>query len=802
MNLLHDVRFGMRLLLKHPGFTAVAVTTLALGIAATTAIFSVIYGTYLAPLPYRDADRLVMVWSQFSGRRQPVSPREFVAWKTGASVFEDLQAWGGSQMNLATRERPQLISLSPAAPGFLPMLGYGHPLALGRDFLDGEGVKGRNQVAIITSRLWREYFAGEPGIIGRQIRLDDELYTVVGVLGAGPADQNETQVYLPLTVDPESPMASEHWLNVMGRLKAGVSLEQANANMAAVQAHLPFRDGDADRRTVSVEPFRNNFVRDRVKTALWLLVGAVAFVLLIACANVANLLLARGTARSRELAVRASMGASRGRIIRQLVVESLVLAGAGGLLGAALASGLLAAIVRLLPPYTLPTETEITLSLPVLFFALTACLVSGVLAGCAPAWQAARADVIGALKQGGRSGAGGGSDRLRRGLVALEFALALTLLAAGGLLMRSFFHMTNADLGFEPDGLLTAVLRLPQDRLKTPAELTAFYRRIEERVQAVPGVEAMALSDGLPVRMNNGIMFHLSDEPAPEGRWPISGFNSVTPSYMRTFRIRLVRGRSFDERDREGSVPVAIVNERFVNGALGGRDPLTTKLVIRAFGPDRAERELQIVGVAADSRNAGPHGDDFPEIIVPFWQRPLPRVALTVRSAADLGAIDRSVAEAVRAVDPDLPLASVKTMRQLVGELLADDRFNTVLFGSFAAAALLLASLGIYGVMSFVVAQRTHDIGLRMALGASRSAVLREVLRDGLVTAAVGIAVGTIGAYFAVRAMQGLVYGVDAMDPAGFALVATVLVAAAVTACLVPARRAASVDPMVALRDE
>jgi len=368
--------------------------------------------------------------------------------------------------------------------------------------------------------------------------------------------------------------------------------------------------------------------------------------------------------------------------------------------------------------------------------------------------------------------------------------------------MRSFFHMTNADLGFEPDGLLTAVLRLPQDRLKTPAELTAFYRRIEERVQAVPGVEAMALSDGLPVRMNNGIMFHLSDEPAPEGRWPISGFNSVTPSYMRTFRIRLVRGRSFDERDREGSVPVAIVNERFVNGALGGRDPLTTKLVIRAFGPDRAERELQIVGVAADSRNAGPHGDDFPEIIVPFWQRPLPRVALTVRSAADLGAIDRSVAEAVRAVDPDLPLASVKTMRQLVGELLADDRFNTVLFGSFAAAALLLASLGIYGVMSFVVAQRTHDIGLRMALGASRSAVLREVLRDGLVTAAVGIAVGTIGAYFAVRAMQGLVYGVDAMDPAGFALVATVLVAAAVTACLVPARRAASVDPMVALRDE
>jgi putative ABC transport system permease protein len=808
MTLLRDLRFGWRLLWKKPGFTAVAVATLGLGVAANSAIFSVIYGTYLAPLPYRDADRLVMVWSRLQGNREMVAPGDFVEWKRRAMVFDDLQAWTGGQINLATADRPERIGTGPSTPGFLAMLGYGHPLALGRSFLEEEGVPGREQVVILTHRLWSERFAADPNIIGRQVRLDRKPYTVVGVLHAGPPDTNQNQIWLPLAFTPEQLTADAHWLLVMGRLKAGVTLEQASANMAAVSRNLSLvkRQSSSDW-SISVEPFRNNFVSDRVKASLWLLVGAVAFVLLIACANVANLLLARGTARRRELAVRASLGASRAGIVRQLIVESLVLAAMGGALGVGLAVGLLEVIVALLPPYTLPTEVEITLNVPVLLFTLGACVLSGLLAGCAPAWQAARANMNDTLKQEGRS-MSGGHHGLRRALVVVEFSLALTLLAGGGLAMHGFFKLANTDLGFSPDRLLTFSLPTSEGRFTTTDQINAFYQTLIDRVQILPGIRSASLSVGMPVWGGTfGRLFRVAGQPAVDpSRQPRARFNMVSTGYFRTFGIRITRGRAFTEQDREGSLPVAIVNQAFVHEHLRHVDPLETRLVVKQVQPDTFEDgpdiEWQIVGVSADVRNAGVQNQQLPEIIVPFRQSPLPFVRMAIRTAGEPTSVQQNVAAIIQSIDPELPMASVKTMEQRVGESMAGDRFNTALFGAFAAVALVLAALGIYGVMSFVVAQRTHEIGLRMALGAPRGLVLLQVLREGALTALAGIALGSVGAYFAGRAMQGLVYGVEAMDPAALVIVAFTLVAAALLACLVPARRAASVDPIVALRQD
>lgn len=806
-NLLRDARIGFRLLRRNRGFTAVAVLTLALGIAANTAIFSVIYATYLEPLPYRDPDRLVMVWSRIQGNRNTVAAGDFVEWKRQATVFEDLNAWTWRSVNLATDDRPEQVQAGPATPGFLPMLGYGHPLALSRDFLEEEATVGKDQVVILTHRLWQERFGGDPEIIGRQIRIDAKPHTVVGVLGAGPADHNQNRVWLPLAFTPDQLNHDVHWLLVMGRLRPGVTLEQANANIAAVAQNLA-RAYPASNSgwSATVEPFRNNFVSDNTKRALWLLVGAVAFVLLIACANVANLLLARGAARQRELAVRASLGAPRAEIVQQLITESLVLALIGGALGVALAFALVNAIVTLIPPYTLPTEAHIRLNVPVLFFTLAACVLSGLLSGCAPAWQAARANMNDTLKEAGRS-VSGGHHGLRRALVVLEFALALTLLAGGGLAIHSFFKLATVDLGFHKDRLLTFSLPVPKGRLTATEQIDVFYGELIDRVQAVPGVLSASVSTGMPLRGTWGLWFQIPGQPVTEpSQRPSAGFNMVTPDYFKTFGIRITRGRAFTAQDRAGGLRVAIVSESFVRRYLPNVDPLAQRVAVARITPGIEQLgppiEWQIVGVHADVRYGGPQNDAFPVIHVPFWQSPWPRANMAVRTSGDPTSVQQSIAGVIRSLDPDLPMGDVRTMEQISSESMAAERFNTVLFGSFAGVALLLAAVGIYGVMSFVVAQRTHEIGIRMALGAGRARVLSQVLREGMMTALLGVVVGSVGAYFVGRTMQGMVYGVNDMDPAPFIVVALTLLAAAFVACFVPAGRAASVDPMVALRQE
>jgi putative ABC transport system permease protein len=751
-----------------------------------------------------------MVFTRLDGHRHLVDAGDFAEWKRQAAVFAELNAWTLRSMNLAADDRPEHVEAGVATPGLLAMLGYGHPLALGRDFLDEEGMLGRDQVVILSHRLWQARFGGDPGILGRRIRIDGKPHAVVGVLGAGPADRNEARLWLPLAFTPEElkPEVPDLRHYVMGRLKPGVTLEAAHTSMVALTRHLAESDPARYKgRSASVEPFRNSLLAASTRTALLLLFGAVTFVLLIACANVASLLLARGTARRRELALRASLGASQAAIVRQLLTESLLLALMGGALGVALASGLLRAVMVLLPAGALPTEADVRLSLPVLLSALVSCALCALLFGCAPAWRAARVDLNEALKEAAPS-LGYGRDRLRRALVVVECALALTLLAGGGLALRGLYALASVDLGFRTEGLLTFSLPVPRARLTGTEQIDAFYQELIDRLQAIPGVRSASVSTALPMHAFGFVIMSfdvVGAPPADPSSRPAARLTTVTPAYFPTFGIPIKRGRALAEQDRAGAPPVAIVNEAFVRRFLPSGDPLARRLAIAQLLPGLKlgpAVEWQIVGVCGDVRNAEPRRETVPEITLPFWQSPWPSTAMAVRTAGAPTSVQQSVAAVIRSLDPDLPMADVRTMEQVVAESMASDRFNTVLFGAFAAVALLLATGGIYGVMSFVVAQRTREIGLRMALGAARADVIRDVLRDGMTTAFLGTALGAAGAWVVGCLMRGMVYGVGVMDPTAFAVVALTLLGAALLACLVPARRAASVDPVVALRQE
>jgi putative ABC transport system permease protein len=805
-NLMRDIRYGVRLLRRNAGFTAVAVLALAVGIGANTAIFSVVYATLLAPLPYPEPDRIVMVWSRIQGFRNSTATADYLDWKAQSKAFQSLNAWSGRSVNLATGERPEQVQASTTTPGWTTTIGF--TMLLGRDFTAEEGTPGKDQVVILSHQLWKERFGADRDIIGRPIRLDGKPYTVVGVIAPGPADRVQNKLYLPLAFTPEQINHDFHYLLVLGRLKHGVTLAQANADMDTVTKHIAEANPASNKGwSATVEPLQNNFLSKETIRGLWLLLGAVAFVLLIACANVANLLLARGTARQREIAVRVSLGAAPGQVFRQLLTESLVLAGIGGVIGVALAWVLLQAIVAAMPPYTLPSEADVRLNVPVMLFTLGISMACGALFGCAPAWQAMRANTNETLKEGGRA-IGAGRHWMRRALVVVEFALALTLLAGGGLAIHSLIKLANVDLGFKSDHLLTFSLPVPQGRLSGNDAVNVFYRQLLEKLDAVPGVTAASVSTGMPVNGTGfGMPFFITGRPVDDpSKRPGAGFNMVTPDYYKTFGIRMAVGRSFTDQDRDGSVRVAIVNDAFVKKYLQGVDPLSQRLVIEQLIPGVTKLgpavEWQIVGVYNSVRNGGPKDDGFPEIDVPFWQSPWPGSSIAVRTAGDPASVQQSLAAVIRSVDPDLPMADVKTMDQLVHESLAGDRFSTALFGSFAGVALLLAAVGIYGVMSFVVSQRTHEIGLRMALGAGRARVLWQILREGIGTALVGIVVGSFGAYWVGRAMQGMVFGVGTIDPVAFTIVALTLLTSSLVACLVPARRAASVDPMTALRQE
>jgi len=804
--LWRDGHYAARSFSRTPGFTTVALLALMLGIGANTAIFSVVYAVLLAPLPYPNPDQLVMVWSKVNGHRNSVSSGDYLDWKRQNSVFQDIGAWTGQIFNLSISGTPEVVQARVTSPGLLNMQGI--RFSMGRDFLPEEGEPGKDHVVVMTHRMWKS-LGEDPAIIGQQIRLNGEPYTVIGVLVPGMADRFESQLMVPLAFHPDQVTHDRRSLLVMGRLKPGVSLQQANADMDAITRHIAqIYPVSSKGWSASVEALHHDFTSPEMIKGLWLLMGAVGFVLLIACVNVANLLLARGTVRQKEVAVRAALGARRSQLFSQFLTESVALALLGGLLGVGFAWAMLRAIIATLPPFSIPTEADVHLSLPVLFFSLAATLVAGMLCGCAPAWQSSRWDLSGTMKEGGRSSFSAARHGLRRSLVVMEFALALTLLSGAGLAMHSFWKMTQVDLGFRKDHLLTFSLNIPNTRLTGPEQMTAFYRQLLDKIRTLPGVSSASVSTGMPVRGTRfGRAFSIAGQPLrdPASR-PGAGFNMVTPEYFNTFGIELVKGRNFTEQDVAGSVPVAIVNETFAKRYLSNLDPLTQRVLVDQVAPGAntpgAAVEWHIVGIYRDVRNAGVRDQGFPEIVVPFWQSPWPNASIEVRTNGDPAGLNNSVAAAVRSVDPDLGLQQVRTMDQIVEESIAADWFATVFLATFAAMALLLATIGIYGVMSFAVAQRTHEIGLRMALGARPVQVLRLVLGEGLSLAVAGLALGLIGTYFVGRVMKSILYGITPADPLSVGSVLAVLLISALLASYIPARRATRVDPMIALRAE
>ncbi|HZE70079.1 MAG TPA: ABC transporter permease [Pyrinomonadaceae bacterium] len=804
--LRQNLSYSIRTLTKKPGFTVTAVLTLALGIGATTAIFSVVYAVF-EPMPYPKPYQLVVLWSKVQGNRNSVSAGDYLEWKRRNTSFQDIGAWGGGSFNVATRERPEQIEGSPRTPGFFKMEGL--PFLCGRDFLPEEGVPGRDHEVILSQRLWSRYFNADRDIIGKQIRMNGEPYTVVGVLRPGMYDRLPMQLWVPFAFKPEQINHDAHFMLVMGRLKDGVSLAQAQSEMDGIARQLgnEFPKSNANWG-VSVEPLHLNFLEKSTRRNLWLLLGAVGFLLLIGCVNVANLLLARGITRQREVAVRAALGASRVRLFAQFLTESLVLSVVGGALGILLAGIIIDLIMAVMPEAgtMLPSEADIRISIPVLLFTIVVTGAAGLLFGSVPAWQATRLDLNEVLKLGGRTGGGGARRNAGRALVIAEFSLALTLMVSGGLALKSFWNVTRVDLGIRTDHVLSFQLPVPDNRLNGPEQIRSYYRQMLEKIEAVPGVRKAAAMCGVPARGTFfGMAFSIVGQPAvnPSDR-PGAAFQMVTSGYVEALGIRMTKGRSIDEHDTATSVRVAMVNEEFAKHFLSGLDPLTQRVSVDELIPGGTVGkavEWQIVGVFHNVRGAGSR-EDRPEIVVPFWQSPWPQASMVIRTDGDPRSVITSVAAAVNSVDPDLPLAGVKTVDEIVNESLAIDRFSVVLFASFGMLGLLLASVGIYGVMAFTVAQRTQEFGVRMALGAQRMRILSLVLKEGTILAILGALFGLAGAYLVGRAMQSTLFGVGAMDSRAFGAVAAVLLVAALLACLIPAWRASRVEPMVALRYE
>jgi len=807
-NFLRDTRFGFRLLRKNPGFAAVAIFALALGVGANTAIFSIFYATFLAPFPYPQPDQLVVVWASNGGRTNGVSAGDYLDWKRDSKVFQVLGAVSGEQFNVSAGvERAVQIEGDYLTPGFLDQL-IGDKPFMGRYLLPDDAVAGKDHVVIITHKLWETHFGADPNIIGKQIHLNGELYTVIGVQPPGQPDRLGRQLVLPMVFTPEQMNHDFRWLVVLGRMKPGVTIAQANADMDTVARHIAADYPKSNKGWgVSVEPLKNDFLNRDTKKGLPLLLGAVGFVLLIACANVANLLLARGAARQREVAVRASVGASRRQIFTQFLIESLALASVGGVLGIGLAWVLMKAIVASMPPYTLLSEADVRMSVPVLVFTVATVMFAGVLFGCAPAWRAARMNLNEVLKEGGSSSRSTGRHGLRRALVIAEFALALSLLAGGGLAIHSLWNLAHVDLGFRSDHLLTFDLPVTKGRLPDAVQITTFYRQLLEKIQALPGITAVSTSEGGPLQgVRFGMPFQIAGKEVTDmSQRPVAGFNMVTPDFFKVFGIRMAQGRAINDQDLAGGVQVAVVNENFAKKFLAGVDPLSQRILVEQLTPGVTKLgptvAWQIVGVYHEVRN-GRLEEDFPEIDVPFWQSPWPQARIAVRAAVEPDNLTRSIAGIVQAMDPDLPLGTPRTMDQILGEEMSPQRFTAGLFAGFAAIALLLAAVGIYGVMSFAVAQRTHEIGLRMALGAGQGNVLALILKEGMLLAGIGLALGLLGAYGVGKVMHGLLFNVAVFDFAAFGAVAAALLLAGLLACFIPAHRATLVDPMQALRQE
>jgi predicted permease len=802
--LAQDSRYGLRQLRRNPGFTVVAVLTLALGIGANTAIFSVVNTVLLQPLPYRDADRLVMVWGYdrpHGYNTDQVSPPDFRDWQSQNQAFEAMAGSTDVMYTLTGAGEPAPITGYEFSAEYFRVLGVA-PL-IGRTFAPEEEQEGKNHVVVLGYRLWQSRFGADRSLVGKTIILDGAPYTVVGVMPQAFPD-TITQLWTPLTIPREAVQDRNYrFLRVIARLKPGVILQQAQTEMNTIAGRLANAYPKTNKgEGANVMSMRQNLTGD-IRTPLLVLLCAVGLVLLIACANVANLVLARSVTRQKEVALRTALGASCGRVVRQLLTESAMLGLAGGALGLLLAYWSTGALVAMFPPtianLSIPRLDKVPFDGWVLGFALAASLLTAVIFGLAPALQACGLDAYESLKESGRSVTGSKPGRrFRNGLATTEVALSVVLLAAAGLTLKSLGHLLRGDLGFNPDHVLSVRVLLPDSKYGKEAQQLAFSDQALERIKALPGVQSAGTVTFLPLSGWWGVRsVALQSQAEPEQQRPQAVWSSVTPAYFRSMNIPLLQGRYFVETDRTGSTRVAIISASLARRIAPAIEPLGQRIVVAGI-----KDPLEVVGVVGDVHQVGLTSDETAEVYLPFNQVPTVLICFAIRTASEPTSLAKAAQGAIWSVDNDQAVSHVMSMTQLASESLAPQRVVAILLGIFAALALALAAIGLYGVISYSASQRTHEIGIRMALGAGRSEVLRLVVIDGLRLTLLGLSFGLAGALAVTRLLSSLLYGVRPHDPSTLVSVAILLSAVALLASYIPARRATKVDPTVALRYE
>ena len=796
---LLDTRYALRQLIKSPGFAIVAILTLAVGIGGTSAMFSVINGVLLRPLPYPESDRLVRI-NEMLPRfgRFAVAPASFLDWRQQSSTFERMIAYnsgaGATLTDASSAERLTSASVSWDVFETLRV----QPM-LGRGFRQDEDLPGRARVVVLSHGLWERRFAGDPTILGRSITLNGEPTTVVGVM---PADfyfpSRQTELWLPVALNPANASRGGHFLGVIARLKPGITIEQAGTEMKTIAERLSAQYPEAGSNESAEVIGLHQQVIGNVESALFTLMAAVAVVVLIACANVANLLLVRASVRAREIAIRTALGAARRRLVRQMLAESLVLSCAGGALGTLLAYYAIAPI-RTLSAGSIPRVAEVSIDTNVLLFAAALSLATGLLFGIAPAWQAARSGVSDVLKEGGRSSGGRLSGWVRSSLLVIEVALSIVLLVGATLLLRSFARVTSVDPGFQADRVLSFRVALPNISYRDRQHRAAFFDALLARLDEHPQITAAGMTQTLPMRGDYYLSFVVRGRPtAKPGEELSASYRVISPGYFQALGVPLLRGRAFTTRDVDKAPLVAIVDEKFVDQHFPGQDPIGQAIDIG----NGNEGFHEIVGVTGNVRYAGLASDPAPTMYVPFGQDAFSAMTVVLRTPGDPAHLSTAARQAVREIDPALPAFGITPLREIVGDSVAERRFSMLLLGAFAIVAVFLAAVGLYGVVAYSVSQRTQEIGLRMAIGAQARDVLTMILGGGMRLAAIGVAIGLAGALALSRLLRTLLFGVQPMDPASYLLTAAILTIVAALACYLPARRATRVDPIVALRNE
>ena len=797
--LLADLRYAVRTLRKSPVFTIATVMTMSLTIGANTAIFSVVNTVLIRAMPFASPDRLMQVAEKndkLNLSNFAASVLNYLSWKDQQRSFTDLAAIGGGIYTLTGRGDPEQFNGATITPSLLPVLGI-QPL-LGRGFRQGDDRPGAPPVALISQSLWRSRFAGDPSAVGSHATINGLDYTIVGIAPPGLPFLATGDIWTPVTIDPGREIRLNHVINVFGRLRPGVTQPQAQSEMNVVAARVGAQFPEVKDWGIQLVDLPGTIVPASLHTALLVLLGAVAFVLLIACANVANLLLSRAASRQKEIAVRRALGASRNRMLVQLLAESLLLSMAGGAAGLLAAVGSIRLANRALPPGLLPVP-EVTMDSSVLFFALLLTLATGLLFGLAPAWHAARTDLNTVLKTGSRSAIGGQKLIVRNGLVAAELALATVLLVGAGLLLQSLLRLQQVRLGFRPEGVLSFQLALPAARYPDQAKRWTLFREALQRLATIPGVSGAAMSSGIPMGQgsyNRSPFAPTGPSILPDGTSLPIDWRIASPGYFQLMGIPLLAGRDFTEQDGPDATDVIVVSQATAQKFWGNQNPIG-KMIHRPT----VSSSYTVIGVVGDVRHSSLN-QEYPCLYFSSAMRSAPLMDVVVRTLGKPESVLSAARARIHSLDPELPLSNVRTLEEYVYDNAAQPRLNAALLGIFASVALLIAAVGVYGVLAYSVNQRTREIGLRMALGAQASGVLWWVAGRGMLVAIAGIGVGLASAYGVSRVLSSLLFGIEARDSLTFTAVAGVLTAVALVACLVPARRASRVDPMVALREE